>query len=572
MSLFIITVHLHKFINKLFSRLISAPIYVFLCFWLLVFALYLPAAHAGRVTDYLGWLDQTVRYGFWDNILRTHYSGKSLYYFTQFVTWCLYQVIHNNAWGWHLVSVSMHATNGFLLFLLVKQLLEQLQHPKAFPIAFVASIIFLVWPTHTEVVVWESSFHYLLGLLMLLTILKWATSYIITQKPIYSIGILGLYMLSSFSIEVFYITPWLMLIMAWAMMGRQLFLQPMGRLFLRLCLGCLSVFVGHLLLFQAVFHQWVAHIGSKAVIDTFGGNVWFKSAKQLFQMLWLGRSWPVEWQKVAYTYLETNIGVTLFYSFHAVLLCLLYWSIKKQPSAPRLLVALVGMIGLTMFLILPLWFQGSMHIVYDRYYYFSMPFVAVCFSLALNTISKQYIKIIATTLFLVWPLRYTHYLVQLWQQSDTVVSSLLNQLPTQDKRPILLLNNPQTLQGAAMIGADVHSEFGLMHRLFLPEKPLPCPVYDVMAYNMLTTQHGAHVTVLNDSSLKVTLNQFGTWWWYAMNGGTSYSNALYSVNMTDVGHEYILTLKQPATAYQIYFQVGSTWHQVQWQQIGKPQY
>jgi hypothetical protein len=201
-----------------------------------------------------------------------------------------------------------------------------------------------------------------------------------------------------------------------------------------------------------------------------------------------------------------------------------------------------------------------------------MPFVAVCWSLALNTISKQYIKIIATTLFLAWPMRYTRYLVQLWQQSDTVVSSLLNQLPTQDKRPMLLLNNPQTLQGAAMIGADVHSEFGLMHRLFLPEKPLPCPVYDVMAYNMLTIQDGAHVTVLNDSSLKVTLNQFGTWWWYAMNGGVSYSNALYSVNMTDVGHEYILTLKQPATAYQIYFQVGSTWHQVQWQEIGKPQY
>lgn len=572
MLLFIIKVHLNKIINKLFSRLISAPIYVFLCFWLLVFTLYLPAAHAGRVTDYLGWLDQTVRYGFWDNILRTHYSGKSLYYFTQFVTWCLYQVIHNSAWGWHLVSVSLHATNGFLLFLLAKQLLKQLQHPKASLIAFFASIIFLIWPTHTEVVVWESSFHYLLGLMMLLVILKWATSFIITQKPLYSIGILGLYMLSSFSIEVFYITPWLMLLLAWALLGRQLFVQPIGLQMLRLCLGCLSVFVGHLLLFKAVYHQWVAHIGSKAVVDTFDSTLWLKPAKQLFQMVWLGRAWPVEWQKVAYTYLETNIGAAMLYSVIAGLMLLLYMGLRRQPDTQRFMVAVLGMLGLTMGLILPLWFQGSMHIVYDRYYYFSMPFVALCWSLALNMISKQYINIIATTVFLAWPLRYTRYLVQLWQQSDIVITGLLHQLPNQDRRPMLLLNNPQTMQGAAMIGAEAQSEFQLMHRLFVPEKPLPCPVYDVMAYNMLTVQDGAHVTVLNDSTLKVTLNQFGSWWWYAINGGVSYSNALYAVNMTDAGHEYILTLKQPATAYQIYFQVGSTWHQVQWQQKGSPQY
>lgn len=543
-----------------------------MCFWLIVFVLYLPAANAGRVTDYLGWLDQTVRYGFWDNILRTHYNGKSLYYFTQFVTWCFYQLIHNQAWGWHLLSVSFHALNGFLLFLLARQLLAHVQHPKAVSISLLSALIFIIWPSHTEVVVWESSFHYLLGLLLQLMILKWAASYIASSNPKYTYAILSLYIVSSFSIEVFYTTPWLILLLAYAMMGGYNAHHPMWRRIWMLFLGCLAVFIGHLMLFHAVYHQWVAHIGSQAVIATLDTAIWLKPAQQLFQMVLLGRAWPLACQSWVYAYMETYMGLALFYSIVLGLLGMLYIHLRRSPHMARLFLCLLGMLGLTLGLILPLWFQKTMHIVYDRYYYCSMPFVAICCSLALNTISKQYIKYTVTALFFVLPICYTTYLVKLWRQSEAVINSLLQELPTQDRRPMLLLNNPQTLEGAAMIGAEAQSEFLLMHKLFLPEKPLQCSVYDVMAYNMLSTQDGAHVTVINDTMIKVTLNQFGTWWWYAMNGGTSYSNDLYAVNMTDPGHEYILTLKQPATAYQIYYQVGPNWRQVHFNQKGASQY
>ena len=118
------------------------------------------------------------------------------------------------------------------------------------------------------------------------------------------------------------------------------------------------------------------------------------------------------------------------------------------------------------------------------------------------------------------------------------------------------------MHGIAIIGSEPESEYKLMHDLLLPESKIRNKVYDGLSYNMETPEDGANTKVLNDSMVRVTLNQWGTWWWYEAHGGRSYENEDYKLNMIDGGHFYELTMKHPASQYLLLYQVGDKWHAV----------
>jgi hypothetical protein len=106
-----------------------------------------------------------------------------------------------------------------------------------------------------------------------------------------------------------------------------------------------------------------------------------------------------------------------------------------------------------------------------------------------------------------------------------------------------------------MIGPFVRFSFRQMYNLY-NDRQINNTMYDVVSYNMIGKDDGAHVTVANDSVLHVTLNQWGTWWWNNMWGAYSYENMIYKFNLVDPGHWYELTLKRPASQYLLLYQVG----------------
>jgi len=114
-----------------------------------------------------------------------------------------------------------------------------------------------------------------------------------------------------------------------------------------------------------------------------------------------------------------------------------------------------------------------------------------------------------------------------------------------------------------MVGPFLHFSFKQMYNLENVQQ-ITNPVYEVVSYNMTGPGDGAHVMVINDSMLHVTLNQWATWWWYGMRGAFSYENEYYKVNMIDAGHWYELTLKHPAGQYLLLYLVGDKWKKIDW--------
>ena len=531
---------------------------MFICAWLLLAILYWPAAKAGFVADYTGWLDQMQRYGFWDNINRTNYQGQSLYQLTQFITWIVYKAFGTQPILWHLLFITLHAINAGMLYRLSTKLLQGIEH-KHF-IAVCGALLFCVAPHIAEVIVWEPSFHFLQGLLLILCILNLAQSYLHTAQSRYAWLAGILYLLSSFSLEIFYITPWLLLSMAlfykYSNLQPQLYFKEVMRY---MFLPQLFIFGLHLVLFRMVYGGWVAHIGSFAITPELGFG---KPAKHLFNILFLGRFWTDNWRQSIYAFCDSTIGMIIFYGIVAVVSGYILMSFKRFTVKGKVAALLYVWVLITLALLVPLWFQNTVLVVYDRYTYFTNAFLYVWVAVLLSYISVAYLRLVILGLYTVLNLRFSIQVSRYWMKSEKIINSLLHTFSHTTQKTVLLLNLPQNMQGIPMIGSGKISEFKLMHNGLLTTEKINTDVYDVMAYNMLTPDDGANVIVINDSTLKVTLNQWGTWWWYEMRGGNSYKNKDYKLDLKDPGHWYELTLKHPADQYMLLYGVGNQWKAV----------
>ena len=528
--------------------------------WLLLFVIYYPAAKAGFVTDFTGWLDQVKNHSFREYINRTNFRAGSWYQFTQFNTWFFYKLFGIHAWLWHLLFITLHTVNACLLFILSCHLMEDVGISRKRGIAFGGALLFCVSPYISEVVVWEPAFHFLQGLLLLLVILVWAQLFQRTGKKKYAWWAAIVYILSTFSLEIFYITPWLVLSLALfhrfhlLLFGKRLF----NLLFRYFFIPQIIIFFVRIIAYRLYAGDWVSRIGSGTVslvtMESFG-----KPAKYLFHLLFLGRFFPEAARHKVYAVCDSFWGIALFYSI--VLLVFVYIAIRFTSIGRRAKIASLFFVWMmtALLLLVPLWFSDDLLVVYDRYIYFAGAFFYMLFAVLVSMITLKYVRVWVLGLSALINLRFAIQVSRYWSKSVHIVDNLLRTIPDERDKTIILLNIPQNMHGIPMIGAEKNSEYKLMHDLLLPDKLLTNTVYDGLAYNMLTPMDGAHVNVVNDSMVKVTLNQWGTWWWFETRGGYSYWTTDYKLDLKDPGHWYELTLRKPAGQYLLLYNTGDQW-------------
>lgn len=535
-----------------------------------MFVLYFPAARAGFVSDFTGWLDQIRNQSFGTYINRTNFKVVSMYQFTQLVTWVFYQFFGANAWLWHLLFITLHTINACLLYALCASMLRDAGVSNYKATGYIGSVLFCITPYISEVVVWEPSFHYLQGLLILLLIMRWVQQYIYAPSRKYILLVWVLYALSTHTLEVFYITPWFVLLLAifykyQTAEGNATWLRLMKHFFRPLLL----IFILRLLEYRLLYGDWVSRIGSQTVLSLQDAGLG-KPAKYLFHLLLLGRYVPAEWhlgsitmgdvRMHVYAFCDSVAGITLFYSITALFFAWGIFRYKYMSGKRRVALMLAAWAFIALLLITPLWFGDLLLVVYDRYTYFTAPFLFMFVAVSLSFIKRRYISTGIIVVLMAANLRYAIQAVRYWWKSSRITESLLQHLPAHDDKIIILLNLPDSMHGVLMIGSSGEGEYKLMRNLLYPQNKMKGKVYDAMSYNMATPHDGAHVKVLNDSTVRVMLNQYATWWWYEGLGGHDHENEDYKVRIT--GGDYELVMKQPASKYLLYYQTGSTWKQV----------
>lgn len=551
------------------ARLFNNKIIVFFSYWIILFIIYLPAAQAGRVGDFPGWVHFLNSVNFTKYINRSGSGIPSMYQFTQVVSYIFYQAFGANAWLWHLLYITLQSLNTLLLFTFFSLLFYDSSVKNATLAAFTGGLLFCLCPHISEVVVWESSFHYLLGLLLMLMVLHCVQKFIITQKTDYAWlgGIV--FFLSTYSLEVFYLTPLFVISLAFYYHSVLQHGKPVIKKVLRyFTLPQLIFFTIHFILLRTLYHQGIAHIGSVAI--QLNVTIFSKPLKYIFHILFFGRFFNDHVRSSVYHFCESGMGLSLFYGLLALILIYFIAGYNKFNNSRKAIVLLFTWAALAIGLILPLWFPDSGLVIYDRYTYLPDAFIYMFLALLLNNFCRKQVYIALMFFYALLNYRFTHRVNAYWQQSAEVVNNLVATFPNDPSKKVLLLNLPECLDGVQMVGTRDDGEFRMMYNAIMPDK-ISNDVYDAEAFYMRSPIDGAHVSVIDDTTIRVTLNQWGTWWVYYGYGASSYENSDYKVIMRDPGHWYDLVLKHPASEYLLLFSVGKDWRKVDLSKKGSDQ-
>ena len=542
---------------------------VFGFLWLLTFVLYLPAAKAGWVIDAAGWLYNIRHLGFLDYINNAQSGIPSLYQFTQFTTWIFYKLFNANPYAWHLLMVTMHAVNAFLVFIICRRLFYLSGIRQATNIALAGVVLYTICPHISEVIVWEASYHYLQGFMIILFVLLWVQHFHEQQLVKYAWWAGIIYLLSTYSLEIFYLTPWFVLALAaYYRLGLQ-YDKAIFRKVIRLFFIPQVIMFGlHLLVLRIVYGHF-AHIAENVIQPV--SSYFCKPPKYVFNILFLGRYFPNDIRQKVYGICESLSGMLAFY---IVVLAVCYYLVSRfsiMGAKGKAGVLLFTWMVISIVILMPLGFPQILLMFYDRYTYLLDAFTYMLLALLVSNISVRFVQVLLFSGYGFANLFFTIKLNLYWKYSTYIDNRLLRELPDAGKKTVILLSMPENMNGIAMIGAQPDGEYKAMHELFIGT-PLPGKVYDAASFNMVSRYDGANVKVLNDSTLQVTLNQWGTWWWYEGHGGKSYETSDYRLDMKDVGHWYEITLKKPSEQYLLLFSVGDKWKTVDMSKRNEAQY
>ncbi len=551
-----------------FQSLANNNLVVFGFLWAIAFVLYLPTIHAGFVGDFPYWIDGLKNDSLWDYI--NIKNSFTLYHTEQLSVYVLYKLSGIHPWPWHIVFITLHALNGALLFKLFSTLLIDSGITNARYLALVSVCLFIICPHASEAVVWKCVNHFLLVPAIMFLILVMVQKFHTTQKKWYALmtGLLFAYI--CFSLEFFYLTPVFVLILICYYhfvlgVDKRIFKQALVLFFVPIT----SLLILYFTVLRIYSHTFISHYGGLSVHSIY--YYLDKPLKYLFHVVFLGRFFPNNIRNSVYNFTEIKAVIIIIYA-----LILMFWgyvllNFKKVTMRVKLVALVSAYLFATYMFMSPLIFADSLLVYFDRYTYLSNGFTYFLLVLLISFIPSRVAQIVLFVGYALVNVRFTEKVNKYWKQSAGVIDHLLHQMPDPGNKTVLFLNTPDDLNGVPMIAAEPEGRYKTMINSLTP-RPVPNKIYDVLAYNMSNEHDGAHVTIVNDSVMHVTLNQWGTWWLFGMLGAQSYSNSDFSVNVVDQGHWYELTLRHPADQYLLLYQVGYELKVVDWNKKNIDQY
>ena len=543
------------------SILDSKKPWVFPMLWVLTFILYIAAGKAGWVIDASGFIYNLKHQNFWDFINRTHSDDQSFYQVLTLQYFVGYKLWGMNVWLWSLLYITLQAANAYLLFVVCRNIFSDSGLKNSVLVPLIGVLFFTVCPHISEVLICKAYYHYLQCFLFILLIMLWVQKYQHNQRSKYIWGAAILFLLSTFTLEIFYIIPIFVLTIAlFYRFGLDYDKQVFRKTVLYFFIPQLLLLCVYFIALFATYKNLKAH---KIEVNQSTIDYLSKLPKYLFHIIFLGRYFaPVDKNSV-YRFCESPVTIAVFYGLAILTSIYAIVRFSRMNNTGKVMFLLFVWVMMTLLFVMPLAFPGSSLLVfYDRYTYFAEAFLYILLVLIVShLVTNKYIAILIFCIYVDFNLYFTINVNSYWMQSSLINNKLIHNFPDPGDKIVLLLNTPENYNGAPMIGAQPDGIFKAMHDVYT-DTVIKSTLYEVASFNMVAENDGAHVTVINDSVLHVTLNQFGSWWWYEGHGAKSYENADYKVNMVKPNYWYEITLKHPADKYLLLYALGDKWKTV----------
>lgn len=545
-----------------------------LAFWALAAIVYWPSNKAGFYGDFQGTLMFFEKQSFNDFVNGKGYSIVSLYQGSRFLLYLLISLFGINPLPWFLLFTFLHAFNGVLIYNFFVRLALLIGVNNKSHVFFLGVMLFLITPVAAETVIWKACFHYHTALLLIFSMLNFTLSYVTTLNNRYCWYILGLFCVSTLMLELFFLTPIFVLGLAFFLYSYKVVSKRvLQKVSLRIFVPLVLIWIVYLIVFKLLYNNWVAHYDIELNNSFHPLIVSSKYLKYFLHILFFEFLLPAQLRGYLLELLDKPI------------VSLLGWILLLMPIliGIRFRDRIVGLRAIGLFcyvltllscvIILPIWFNNAQMIANDRHFYLPSVFLCVGFASLLFSFSiPSTIKYFIFLGYFICSLVVLEYIIKIFRDADKVQRGIIRNFNWQDADTVLLLNLPNNHKGVSIIMADSPDLFYPNYVTFRKDT-FNTVFYDVSSYNLNSPYDGAHVTVLDSSTLKVTLNQYGTWWWYRAWGASNYENDLYKVTFVDNGFSYLLQIKQPfSDKFKVLYQVADFWKVVDWHRENEEQW
>ncbi|MCW3123496.1 MAG: hypothetical protein JWQ38_2988 [Flavipsychrobacter sp.] len=540
---------------------------MFLFLWVVTFLLYLPAYDAGKSGDYyMEWVRRVQEHDTWYCLTAPY--GDSLYYsILMFMILC-YKCFGLSAWAGHLLAITSHVAAATTLYLILRKLFIASALKNALFMSLGTALFFCISPYNTEIIVHEHCYAYTISFLLPLLTVHLTQNFILTQRAVYAWLAGAIFFISCYGMEIFYIVPCL----CCTLLLYHFFILKCDQKILRktilyIIIPQVVIFSVYLLLLHKITGHFFAHRVNEKM-DHIRYYLLSTSPKRLFYAAFMGRFFPEQTRDAVNTFFDSPYGMCSFGAFIGVLTIYVLVQFRKFGPSSKVVVLLCLWVMAGLFITATSFFPYTGYVSYDRYIYMTQPFIFAILFILINDLSSPLLKYALITCYGSISACCLLMVNNQWRLSSNVINSLMAKFPVRnDGRVILLLNVPNDLNSILMIGArpmefyDPWSSFKLTYNYEHTTK-ITDPVCDIAAFSMKKVSDGAHVRVMNDSVLDVTLNEKQRKWMQYFNTAHSIDNYVYHMDMTDTNAMYRLTLKHPAERYVILYTVGSQWKEV----------
>lgn len=527
--------------------------------WLVALVTFYPSMDSGFVFDFLGWQRQYDQGSFIDILHSFGYKGN--HQVLHFFFYSIYSLFHIKGLPWYLLFTSLHAFNAWLLYLWLTDVSRRWQVQIPSLLIFLISVVFIIHPYNVEPVVWKVCIHYLLSLTAVLAILLWTGAYLETGRKNLLWGILTVYGLTLFLLELSYVTPAVItlyvLISTVSATGRQ---KATNSVFL-LTGGMWGLLIMGLIINRLTLGAWVGHYGSAAHLHLDVIGMMSTEIKYLVSHLSDARYFSFKTKSLLFDTLLSNPEL-VFFILTAILGIIIVYVIRFHKVGSHIHLAFFGVAASMLYTltISNLFFYHLMIGTNDRFSYLPLAFLLTAIAALLSRLPRWLWVFLVTGILLI-QVYLQEKTIRYWKESSEIVHHLRDTFHWHDRSPVFVINSPDNYNGIVMTRI-IEAPSGIDELIdFQTSKPYDGEMFDVFQYNMTTPDDGVKVEQTGPMQLKVTFKQWGNWWHRNGIGATSYENAYYKAETLD--YPYLITFKQLPANSVILYQDGKEWKEFQ---------
>lgn len=537
--------------------LFKKSLLLFLSIFFIYLILYAHSFNAGFVTDFTGLQEKLETQAFSQFI--HSYGYPIVQPLMQLINAVFYKVFLINPLVWFVYYILLHSFNTYLLVLLSKKLFNSIFKTDTFLYLLIVLMVFMASPYHPEVLTWKISTAFLWSATWILLALNYAFQFI---KVGTRIGLFIALLFNAFALLTF---EWgLVVLPLFILFSLIIYLSDSNKrkyirrtsllVFGSVVLTCIYFYLNYL-----SFGSFLAHYGSEVHMQFnpiyIVGNVWKYMAKHIA----LVHYYSYSSRNAIYTFLGNPLFIIVA-SISVVLSAVFIWKKAKERSKFLVLAILFLTIIICLIPVSNLSFEYLFQSENDRYGYIASIFLALIIGYVLKLASSRVLNF-GLMLWIGASIFFQQGMMLNWKNNKQVFWGLMDTFQFYDAKKIYALNMPDNL-GGTFLFRDFSGGSSFTDGLeYTKKQAFAGDFVEVCQYNMVGKADGVRVHQVNDSTLQVSFNQFGNWFWKRTRS-SNYETEKYSVVQGE-GH-YKMILKEQEDAAVFIYQDGTSWKQFIW--------